>query len=320
MRRRVWWYLSATDTRAAEDLGINISTNNQYSDTRLPLNVNDSELYPDMHELPESKPRWTEITWTLINIEIGQVLLQINQSPPASSGGVPYELSKAQVLKDLRNRLESKYLNYCDQNIPIQRMSSLFAPLILDKLEFVIQQQSSQRQDTWTVASNINEDTLVSACQLLEENLQLQTDELLRGFHWYIGSYIQYHLLMYMLWHLCVKPGGPNTDRAWNALGSSFQLAEHRQLSTEPGSKWTILQTLRKKALLVREAYNTRNLEGDNIVLAQKLGIEDLAVEVGGSTDVRLSGGGTWGISDYTDFHDWSDMVDNFDMSCFNGQ
>jgi hypothetical protein len=315
MRRRAWWYLCAADSRAAEDLGITVCNADQSSDTCLPLNANDSELSPDMQELPVLKPRWTEMTFTLIKIEVGQIIRQVIQNPAVSSGSISSESSRAQVLKDIGTRLEDKYLRYCDQNIPIQRVSSILTPLILAKLEFVIQQQSSQHRGTPKTAFDANEDTLISACRLLEMNLQLQTDELLRGFHWYLGSYTQYHLLTYLLWHLCMKPGGPNVERAWNALECSFQLAEHCQLTTEPGSKWKVLQLLKGKALLIRESCNAGKLEDDNAALAQKFGMANSAGELGDLTDLGLSGAWDWGMADYTNFQDWNNVVEDFDVS-----
>ncbi|KAN0091771.1 Fungal specific transcription factor domain containing protein [Hyaloscypha variabilis] len=315
MRRRVWWYLCAADSRAAEDLGITVCNADQSSDTCLPLNANDSELSPDMQELPVLKPRWTEMTFTLIKIEVGQIIQQVIQNPAVSSGSISNESSRAQVLKDIGTSLEDKYLRYCDQNIPIQRVSSILTPLILAKLEFVIQQQSSQHRGTPKTAFDANEDTLISACRLLEMNLQLQTDELLRGFHWYLGSYTQYHLLTYLLWHLCMKPGGPNVERAWNALECSFQLAEHRQLTTEPGSKWKVLQLMKGKALLIRESCNAGKLEDDNAALAQKFGMANSASELGDLTDLGLNGAWDWGMTDYTNFQDWNNVVEDFDVS-----
>ncbi|KAH7395986.1 C6 transcription factor [Cadophora sp. MPI-SDFR-AT-0126] len=319
MRRRVWWYLCAADSRAAEDLGITICNVNQFCDARLPLNVDDNELFPDMLDLPAVRPRWTEMTFTLIKMGISQVIQHIHQSPVVSFGGVPSESSRAQSLKDIKTRLEDKYLRYCDQNIPIQRVSSLLTPLILAKLEFVMQQQSSQRHGTQKTTSDANEDTLISACRLLELDLQLQTDELLRGFHWYLGSYTQYHLLTYLLWHFCVKPRGPNVERAWNVLERSFELAEQRQLTTEPGSKWMILKMLRGKALLLREAYNAGILEDDNAAFEQNVGMANSAREVIDSTDIRLSGAWDWGMPDFPDSQDWSNVVGEFDLPRFDG-
>jgi len=304
--------LCAGDSRAPEDLGIAVCNVDQSSDTCLPLNVDDNELSPDMQDLPALKPKWTEMTFTLIKIELCSIIQQVIQRPAGSSDDVRSKSSRAQVLKDCRARLEDKYLRYCDDNIPIQRVSSLLTPLILAKLEFVIQQQSSWHHGAPKTASDANEDTLISACRLLEMNLHLQRDELLRCFHWYLGTYTQYHLLTYLLWHLCVKPYGPNVERAWNALDCSFQLAEHRQLTTEPESKWTVLQLLRGKALLTRETYNAGKFNDKEAALAQGFGMAYSAGEFGDPADIRLSETWNWGMANPADFQEWNNMGTGF--------
>jgi hypothetical protein len=314
MRRRLWWCLSAADTRAAEDLGIAVCNVYPGSDTRLPLNVDDSQLSPDMKDLPAPKLGSSEMTFTLIMIEIGQVLLQVNQSPPVSS----YE-TRTQVLNDTRASIEERFLRYLDPNIPNQRVSSLFTPIILRKIEFVVEQQSAQRGGTESTRAIPNENTLISACMILEVNIQLQTDDLLEGFYWYIGSYTQYHLLTYLLWHLCMKPGGPNTERAWNALDCSFQLAEHRHCYANPGSKWKILHELRKKALLVKEAYDAGNKDDNSAPVLPKIGMEASHSHFAGAADDEFNGTWNWGGSQYTEFQDWSSVLDGFEMPAFNG-
>jgi hypothetical protein len=304
MRRRVWWYLRAADSRGGEDLGIAICNYDSSSDTRLPLNVNNSDLSPDMQELPAARSGWTEMTYSLVNFEIGISIHQIVQNPALSSDGS----SKAQELAKFKRRLDEEYLQYGDRNIPIQRGSLLFTPVVFAKLEFVIQLQSSPSTST-------NEETLIQACHLLELYLEVQADELLRGFHWQIGSYTQYHLLTYILWYLCVRPGGPSIERAWDAIESCFQLAESRQLTTHPGTKWTILRRLRGKALSIREMHNSRKVEENNGNPAlEEVGMAFPADENGDALGETWN----WGsMNDQMDFQDWNN-VENFDMRLFN--
>jgi len=94
-------------------------------------------------------------------------------NPALSSDGS----SKAQELEKFKRRLDEEYLRYGDRNIPIQRGSLLFTPVVFAKLDFVIQLQSSPSTST-------NEETLIQACHLLELYLEVQADDLLRGFHW----------------------------------------------------------------------------------------------------------------------------------------
>ena len=52
MRRRLWWHISILDNRSSEDHGTDPTFTEQFYDTKLPLNVNDEDIYPEMKERP----------------------------------------------------------------------------------------------------------------------------------------------------------------------------------------------------------------------------------------------------------------------------
>ena len=252
IRRRLWGYLCAVDSRAAEDHGISLSTSDGDSDTRLPVNVDDNELFPDMQELPVGRAKWTDISFSLTMIEISRAL-----SDASSRGSVSSGSPSDQMLTDLTTRLEAVYLRYCDPNIPIQNATLLCANLMVAKLKFLVSHPWLNRRDGEQGVAQANDDNLAAACHILEINLQLQTEDLLRGFRWYFETYTQNHILTYLLWHLSVKPTGPGVDRAWNAVDESFKVADHRNISREPGSRWKVLQLLKEKAMRIRQSCNT---------------------------------------------------------------
>ena len=82
MRRRLWWQICILDARASEDHGCDPTINDQLFDTKMPLNVNDEDLVPEMPELPESKIGCTEMTFGLIRFEITSTLKKIQFVPP----------------------------------------------------------------------------------------------------------------------------------------------------------------------------------------------------------------------------------------------
>ena len=256
MRRRLWGYLCAVDSRAAEDHGIALSTSNGNSDTHLPVNVDDNELFPDMQELPVGRAKWADISFSLTMIEISRAL-----SHASSSSSVPSGSPSDQMLIDLTTRLEAVYLRYCDPNIPIQNATLLCANLMVAKLKFLVSHPWLNRRGDEQGVAQANDDTLAAACHILEINLQLQTEDLLRGFRWYFETYTQNHILTYLLWHLRVKPMGPGVDRAWSAIDETFKVAEHRNISC---SRWKVLQLLKENAMRIRQFCNTDNNTTDN--------------------------------------------------------
>jgi hypothetical protein len=181
-------------------LGISLTNFDPSSDTAFPLNVNDSELSPDMESLPVAEARWTEMTLSLIKIEtayIGQRVIQIIGS---SSDTMPSQSLRSKVLQDRVSHLENAYMRHCDENIPVQRATLIATRAFIAKMEFLFQHQQSINQgDAQQDVSYANEETLVAACKILEVNLQVLSDELLRGFQWHLRTYFQYHILTYIL-------------------------------------------------------------------------------------------------------------------------
>lgn len=77
-------------------------------------------------------------------------------------------------------------------------------------------------------------------------------DGLLKQFSWATRAYPQYHITMYILWHLCVKPEGPSVDRAWKALDIHFSEVLCDKSTIGFGSKSAVLTALKAKALSTR--------------------------------------------------------------------
>lgn len=118
-------------------------------------------------------------------------------------------------------------------------------------------------------------------------NLQLQSEDLLGEFRWFYETFTQYHLLTYVLWHLSVKPIGPNVERAWDAVERSFEIAERRDISCDPGSRWTVLQLLKDKAVRIRQSCYTDDLT-TNLNLEDPSGMKILTSEFRDGTDLAF--------------------------------
>jgi hypothetical protein len=63
MRRRIWWQTVILDSRASEEIGCDSTIHEMMAaDTKLPRNLNDSDMSFDMKELPESRVGFTDMT------------------------------------------------------------------------------------------------------------------------------------------------------------------------------------------------------------------------------------------------------------------
>jgi len=310
MRRRLWWNIASTDSRAAEDHGIFLISSEGSSDTQYPLNIDDRELSPDMQVLPVAKLRWTEMTFPLIIIETTRVLQQLHQTPATSFNAISSEANKIKVVNDLVARFETTYLSHCDHNIPIEQATILMSRMMTEKLSCIIRLQSLKRSD-FENNTPATEETLSAACKILELYLEFQLNDLLGKFHWLSERFAQYHMLTYLLWHLCVRPVGPSVVKTWDIVNKTFEVAIYRN-SSAVGSKWEVLRLLKEKAIQAREVQimgsSMENAATDNLSA-----LHDLSGESRETSDFTFGDAAHWDMTGLG-IPDWNNLVGNFDM------
>lgn len=257
MRRRLWWHIWALDIRAAEDHGLSENIIELSTGIRFPMNMDDSELSETMQEPPSPQPRWSEATFSLIIVETSYTVRRLHKIRQSCISPAECELKRKEIITNLKNTIEELYLCHCDLNIPIQRATSMLARILVAKIDFATEQQW---QSLAGLEQQATEEKLIRACEILEMSIQILEDDLLRGFRWVMGSYQQYYVLTYAIWHLCSKPHGPTVERAWKVVDNSLQLGASKACSSERGSKWTILELLREKAKKIREQSTEESL------------------------------------------------------------
>jgi len=162
------------------------------------------------------------------------------------------------------------------------------------------------------------DETLAEACQILEYGTQMQSDELLRAYIWIVDIYPQYHVILYILWRLCVQPTGPSVERAWVQVEKSFDI-EFGRIGFEnapAGSKWTVLKAFREKALRIRqmvaEGKSTGNgkCTSSDVAKDSPSAAQETGEAGGGGLDTRFS----WQPED-ADLPDWNELVEGFNLS-----
>jgi hypothetical protein len=325
MRRRLWWCLSSNDGRVAEDHSIAINAFEPGTNILFPSNVDDSQIYPGMAELLETRGRWTEMSLPLIMKENCLARQRLYQAIPPHSNSVPSEAVRKEIVDKLMAHCEQEYFQYCNTIIPVQRAAMLMGRAVLAKLDFVsrLQWLSISNQNT-TRGLLSTDETLVEACQILEYGMQIQSDELLRNYRWIVEIYPQYHVLLYILWRLCVKPTGPSVERAWKQVEMSFDV-EFGRLGFEnspPGSKWTVLKAFREKAIRIRQMVAEGKATGNGRGTSSEVpkdAATTAAHDVDGFAGEELGSGFSWNPED-GELPDWNELVDDLKMDGFDIQ
>ena len=125
MRRRAWWQIIILDSRAAELSGSGVSVFVNVFDTKVPRNLNDSDLDPAMTELPQDRAGSTEMIFTCLRYELGTFLRR--QLPSPEVGLMSFRGTKDEEIDGLERLIEQKYLRFCDALYPLHYLTSIVA-------------------------------------------------------------------------------------------------------------------------------------------------------------------------------------------------
>ena len=272
MRLRLWWHLCVLDSRAPEDQGFELTIDVLNRGLRLPLNVDDNQLFPSMTQLPIETVGWTEMSFFLIQTESCRLLhpvLGTREHSPTNT--LPDLTAKRQMIQERTQYVLSKYgiSSKTPGQLPLIAMQHLTTAC--KKMEFMLQlreeidmqKQEGVQDDT----TDVLRPSFKLACDGLESSFILLKGGLSLGFKWLFTAYTPWYALAYVLRCLSNSPCGPNTERAWALVEGIFpqelSLNEVSETHEEDGhgSIWKCLALLRYQAQSSRNSQRSANDE-----------------------------------------------------------
>ncbi|KAF2101807.1 hypothetical protein NA57DRAFT_9916, partial [Rhizodiscina lignyota] len=240
IRRRLWWQIVVLDRTTAEISGAGTFASNYSWDSRVPLNVNDCDLDPDMKDFPKEREGATEMIFCLMRYELGDFFRNIKylQAPDTTdtpwkklgSKMVPME-EKDKAIEELQRRFEQKYLRYCDPLNKLHYLVSVVARSIIAML-FMITHHPRQYPDKGASMPQEEKDRIFEkALKIIEYGNLLQSSPVTRGFLWHMNVFFTWQALIFLVDHLVNMPIGPNSDKAWKQVELVY--GHHPALITE---------------------------------------------------------------------------------------
>nr|OQO13184.1 hypothetical protein B0A51_17700 [Rachicladosporium sp. CCFEE 5018] len=256
MRRRLWWQVCILDTRASEDHGCDPTITEQSFDTKMPLNVNDVDITPDMAELPAEKLGCTDMTFCLIRFEVANTFRRINYVPPGPPRacqemfqGVTLE-EKEKWITDCHNRLEDRYLAHCDMNVPLYWVTATVARLMMSKMWLMVYHPFQRQDGGASLSAETKEKLFITSLENIEYSLLLETESRTMKWGWLFKTYMQWHALAFILSELCHRTTGDLVERAWVAVEKTRdgRWGEYIADDNAAGHLWRPLKKLYRKA------------------------------------------------------------------------
>ncbi|KAH6639679.1 fungal-specific transcription factor domain-containing protein [Boeremia exigua] len=264
MRRRLWWQVCVLDARSSEDHGCDPTIVEAQFDAKMPLNVNDADLHPDMIEPPPERTGFTDMTFCLIRFEVANIFRRILYIPPGPvrCTSLFANLSindKEKWITDCHQAMEEKYLKNCDMTVPICWVSATISRLIMSKMWLVVYHPHQRKDGGASLPQETRDKLFITSLENIEYSILLETEARTMKWGWLFRTYVQWHAIAFLLSELCVRTKGEAVERAWRALEATagrwwFPLNEASPYRKgQQGCLWKPLRKLLAKARAARE-------------------------------------------------------------------
>ncbi|KAI0144322.1 hypothetical protein GGR57DRAFT_337417 [Xylariaceae sp. FL1272] len=237
IRRRVWHHLYLLDYRSTEYHGCEPIVMDSTFDVRLPLNVNDSDLTPDMTEFPKESEGATDMTFFHIRCEAMTVLGKLYRNRGGFGIDNGSTLQERLKILDEFDQWAKRYAARCDIADPLLFLTKKVSQFVVLRnkiffyyIELVRRKQAVEQRAKnadATISAKPDEPTEVpstavlrdhlfeTAINMLESSSEVLKDSRLQRWNWHTRTYLQWYSVVFVISEICTRPPSPLCDRAW---------------------------------------------------------------------------------------------------------
>ncbi|KAK5999846.1 hypothetical protein QM012_004934 [Aureobasidium pullulans] len=226
-RRRLWWYLQHLDLALGVRCGTTPLTLMAAWDARIPLNIEDSDLNPEMKEPPPERRGLTSLSyclWTYWIVSQQRDFFKDNKGKLGISWASNKTLSHArknELLEIMEEGLNQRFLQYCDPIKPLDIIIQLTSRALICTMRMFTLHPMSFSGAGMTDEERHSQ-LMEAAIKTLEYNVALNSRPEIRRFHWYIDGYFQWHAFISVIVEVTQLKGSPKAQRIWDLLSDLY--------------------------------------------------------------------------------------------------
>ncbi|KAK8053115.1 C6 transcription factor domain protein [Apiospora saccharicola] len=242
MGRRLFWQLIPLDGYAAQVSGTGISMPPNSWDTKQPLNINDSQIWPGMTEKPVPQEGPTDMIFYLVKAQLSD--LYNRKGVKVATSGPTVDLKTGVELDKMVDRVESaieiKYLRYCELGNPLHFVllghvrSAANSVRLRNRISRVAARTNASDQEL--------RDLCALADKILETDNALYRNPSVKGFRWKIESLFIWDALKCILMGLS-RPGFYGTteelNTTWDKIAEAY--SNHSDITEARGAMQVIV-------------------------------------------------------------------------------
>ncbi|KAF7553478.1 hypothetical protein G7Z17_g3603 [Cylindrodendrum hubeiense] len=250
MRRRLWWSICILDTPASEDHACSPSLMELSSfDSKPPLNINDSEIYPGMTEYPVESTDMTDMSFTVVRCwasDMWRMMIDTRRThPDTGKNFMSMTITEKEAWidkqhEDITNRLSG---NKSSRESLHYLTSAFIATIICDlrllvfnplKPEISLTEQQKQR-------------VFRDAIECMTQSYKLRTDPRVEQWAWLTRGYNEWRAFAIVLSELSSRPLARDADKAWRVVEQSAVLRWDSSVKHRRGHQWrSVMMSIEK--------------------------------------------------------------------------
>ncbi|KAH8814961.1 fungal-specific transcription factor domain-containing protein [Xylogone sp. PMI_703] len=251
MRRRLWWQICFLEVKSSEESGSEISITEDSFDTKLPLNINDEDIHPDSTELPPEQCGVTDLSLTLIRLELLPTELSLHQKLKSLA---PEDLPQCEeLLKHKYEQIHTKYMNGPGVDDPRNTIAAAILDVVTKKISLRLHQRVLCSKQSEIPSLEMQDLLFHKSLELLESTEFLHTESSISHWEWHSRRNIQWHAIVFVLLQLCTRDSSPLMERAWKTLDIALSQEVEAVIKMEGGLHYQLIIRLLKRAKARRQ-------------------------------------------------------------------
>lgn len=231
MRRRLWWSLMLFDSRIGQLASSKTVTLDPTWDCKVPLNVTDSDLRPEMKEPPPSHSGCTETLFAVVRSEVADFVrysaFHLDFTSPALKAIARQQHqdnpgAKGADFARLATTIQSKYLKSCDPDNPLHFMTTWTTQSYLAKCRLMDHHSKYSTSCVgWTPSQRDTANT--HALTMLECDTKVMTSPLSARFRWFNHFYFPFLAYIHIVQDLQKRPHSETAAHAWEVMSDNYE-------------------------------------------------------------------------------------------------
>ena len=226
MRRRLWWSLMMFDSRVSELASSKDTILIPTWNCKVPLNVNDTDLRPEMKQKPV-QGKSTDALFFVVRSELAEFTrhadfhLEFTQPTLKAVAREAVAAPAGRSLDSFERMMEEEYLRFCDPDIPLHYLTIWATRQYLSRCRLF--EHYARYCDAHTTQPEAARDAAVlHAAIILECDHKIFSSPLTKGYVWMFHMYFPAPAYIYILQELRKRPASQHAERAWTAMSDDY--------------------------------------------------------------------------------------------------